>query len=138
MEQPRIRDRKPTIKQIKALKFKAQGYSARASLLKAGYSENVANTSTHYFNNKGMQLAVASIKGYLNKMGKDDETIASKISEFIDAKRVTKNGDVADYPTQIQGVKIYLDLDAKKPQDNLKKREMTITEYITGEEEPHA
>ena len=133
---------KPSVKQIKALQLINQGSSVRSALKKAGYSQAVANKSTDFFKQPGVQRAVQSMKGFLENVGLTNQKMALKIAEFVDAKKwdhsVTEpDKEVPDYKTQIEGVKMWNEILNRNfdGAQGKKKRELTITEFVTGEEE---
>ncbi len=136
IKKQRTREKAPTIKQIKATRYIAQGMRVTPALRKAGYSKQTSRLGKAYLAQvPGLRNALYSMERLLEKEGVTNEAVAKKIAEFVNAKEETKKGtEVPDYSTQIQGVKIYLDVtsSAKVPQQQ-KKREMTITEFITGE-----
>ncbi len=139
MEVPRTRNRRPTIRQIKALQLINQGHSVRGAQIKAGYSLETANRSTEFFKQKGVQKALESMRAHLDRAGVTQEKIAVKISEFIDAKKIDHSHtepdkEVPDYKTQVEGVKLADEMFQRSGDMSRKKRELTITEFVMGEE----
>ncbi len=151
-QKPRTRNTRATIKQVKAVKFISDGMSVRGALIKAGYSIKTANLSTRFFEKKGAKMALESQIAHLNRAGVTQEKLANKLAEFIDAGvtktvkgvEVKKNGKVRrtyreiflpDYKTQIEGVKLADGIfQRNNPTNQKKKREMTITEFVMGED----
>src|SRR3990167_504093 len=138
-QKPRERNRRPTVRQIKAVKFISDGMSVRGALKKAGYSPGVYEASTAFFKHKGAKIALESQIAHLNRAGITQEKLANKLAEFIDATKIDHSHtgpdkEVPDYYTQIQGVKLADEMFQRSGQQGTKKREMTITEFITGEE----
>jgi len=148
----RLRKRRPTPKQIKALQFKRQGLSTRQALIQAGYSMHVANKGNRFFEQIGVQNHLSSLVTYLESLGLNEQRMAEKIKEFIEAEEpiIKTFGPVKDAEgnelrkpdrrTQIEGVKLWHEIlkDIRNENDgkNRKiKREMKITEYIGGKEQ---
>src|SRR5258708_17820488 len=135
------RTRKLTPKQILQAKYMLMGYNLRQSKLKAGYAKNVVNKTGI----TRQRTIVSFFEGINRKMlttGITEDFISHKMKEWFDAKRpiVTKlgiQGEVPDYKAQQgafdrwKGLVSAHDVAQSKGE---KKREMTITEYITGEE----
>lgn len=146
----RRRIQKPTIKQVKALQLYNTGkYSMRAALKEAGYGKGVIQKSTLFMKQKGVQSAMLALMGFMEGYGLTPEKKAKKIAEFVDAKKVVTSlsGDVVaetpDYKTQLEGVKMWNDLDEKmrqeeNPQQGKVKRQLSITEFVTGEDDTNA
>lgn len=135
------RNRKPSIKQTKALQYMNQGNSMRKSMQMAGY-KSLANQGKRFFEFKGAQRALESMAGYLEQQGLTNQYMAQKIKQFTEAEKIhssIKEPDrvVPDYRTQIEGVKLWREIldNNMKSQQGVKKRELTITEFITGEEQ---
>lgn len=139
----RIRRIKPTIKQIKSLQYISQGHSTRKAMILAGYSPKQANKSnTYLFGMKGAREALESMTAHLARVGLTTEYMAGKVREFVDAKKIDHSHtepdkEVPDYRTQIEGVKLWRDILEKNVNGvkGTKKREVTLTEWITGEED---
>ena len=143
----RKRARQPTILQIKALQNYNQGMNITKAMREAGYSKNTASyVGKKFFKMEGTQTAVQSIMRALETYGITVEKMAQKIAEFVDAKKIhgsftEPDREVADYQTQIQGIKLLREImkEEMPAGTGQKKRELTITEFVTGEkEEPNA
>lgn len=138
----RTRKTKPDIRAIKTLQYINQGESVRAAQIKAGYSVKTASRSTKFFKNKGVQRAIQSMKGFLEDVGLTNLKMASKIAEFVDAKKVDHSHTepdkvVPDYRTQIEGVKLWnevLDRNSEGQKGKIK-QQLTVTQFVTGEDE---
>lgn len=134
------RRQKPTQKQVDALKYYMQGYSKRQALLKAGYAVSVANAPTEYFRTPMMLALYDKMQGHFEREGITLPYVAKKVKQWFEAESVTvdKYGGEhrqPDYKIQ-QGAfdrwKSFVE--PKQGEGQLKKKEMTLTEYITGDE----
>lgn len=141
MVKRKARSPKPTVKQIKALRYMNQGMSQLAAMKKAGYSKNSASKpSQEFWPTKGVQALISSMALELADSGLNTAFMVKKFKEWMDAKKyVGKNGEeVNDPATQMLAYdrwKKVMDEQAPQKTDGGKiKRKMTIEEFITGED----
>lgn len=139
-QKPRQRNTRPTEKQIKAVHLIAQGMPTATALRKAGYAPTTAKMSNNFlYSNKGIQKVLDNYQKMFVRVGLTEDKFAQKVAEFVDAKKIDHSHtepdkQVPDYQTQLRGVEIWrntLEKDLQVKQG--KKRELTITEFITGE-----
>lgn len=132
------RRRKLTQKQMGMAKYMLEGYTRRQAMLKAGYSENVANKSI-LSNQKTVLSFFEGVRGRFSKLGINEDFMAEKMAEWLNADKtiVTKNGEVSvpDYKTQIEAYDRFSKLIDPVKTETGKKREIKLTEWISGEKE---
>lgn len=134
------RNRTPTIKQVKAIKYINKGNSVRKSLILAGYSIKTADKSTDFFKARGVQNALGTLKQHVLDKGLSTEKIADKFAEWIDATKPFSSNtepdrNIPDYDTQLKAYdrwKGVMDIGEKK--DGKVSRKLTIEEFINEDE----
>ena len=132
----------PSPQQIKAVQLVAQGYSASKALREAGYSKRTARLSTGMLKGRGFQVALESMFTHLENAGINNEYMAGKYKEWLDAKKTDHSHtepdkEVPDYEIQIKAAKLL-----HERQDKIiglkggggVKRKLTIEEFVTGED----
>lgn len=143
------RTQKLTPKQIAQAQYMLEGYSIRQARLKAGYSQSFADHKG-LDTQKGVIKYVDSMRQKLAQEGMDDDYIAGKFKEWMDAKKVvsariimkgsdgdadSKTDDFIDVPDYDIQIKAYdrfeklMHVGNKEP-GGQKKREITLTEYL--------
>lgn len=132
------RRRKMTRKQMLQAQYMLQGYTRRQAMLKAGYSEAMS-TKSSIKNQKTVLSFFEGVRGRFSKLGVDENFVAEKMKEWMNAHKtlLTKNGelDVPDYKTQIDGYDRFTKLIDPEKKVGTKKREIKLTEWISGEKE---
>lgn len=152
----RPRKQQLTGKQLATAQYMLEGYSLRQARLKAGYSTSYAE-KTGLAVQKTLKNYLDSIKEKFARKGLNDEYMAEKFKEWMEAKKVvsakilvlgggekgaTSQTDdfieVPDYDTQIKAYDRYDKIVNEHPKGGggAKKRELTITEFITGDDPP--
>jgi hypothetical protein len=132
------RRRKLTKKQMGMAKYMLEGYTRRQAMLKAGYSQHVADKSV-LSQQKTVLSFFEGVRGRFSKLGINEDFMAEKMAEWLNADKtiVTKNGEVSvpDYKTQIEAYDRFSKLIDPVKTDKGKKREIKLTEWISGEKE---
>ena len=148
----RIKRLRPTIKQTKALQFlkEEKGISVRQAMIKAGYSVAAANKGKEFFKNKGVQNYLAGLKEYVTNQGLDNQKMASKFKEWIDAtskhpeivgrdekgKPEYEYVDGPDYDTQIKAYDRWEKVMEMGENGGPKlKRRLSVEEFVNDETE---
>jgi len=146
----RRRKKQPTVKQIKAIQYINQGMSQRQAMLKAGYSNVTASTSSSrvLMKSKGVRDLLAGMAGELQDAGLHNKYMVDKFKEWLEAQKTTsgmrikknKDGSVekleavteADYQTQIAGYDRWKKImDDQAPGNTGKvKRKITLEEFL--------
>lgn len=132
---------KPTLKQIKALKYISQGMTKRSAMLKAGYSmSTAAHPKRELLSHKGVQNSLASLKTRLVDKGMTDEFMVNKFWEWMNAQKLTNSltepdREVPDYQTQLKAYDKWKDLQDDMGGGGKVKRKLTIEEFVTDKEE---
>lgn len=137
----RIKRLRPTIKQTKALQFlkEEKGISVRQAMMKAGYSVAAANKGKEFFKNKGVQNYLAGLKEYVTNQGLDNQKMASKFKEWIDAEKVLTSHtepdrSVPDYDTQLKAYDRWEKVMGMGESGDPKvKRRLTVEEFINDD-----
>lgn len=127
-----------SVKAIRAVQYMNEGMSVAGSLRKAGYAEWTAKLGTNYLKQKpGVFLKAAeSLGNQLQSVGLTNMKIASKIAEFVDAKKIDHSHtepdkEVPDYKTQVEGVKLWQGIMEPKAVQGKKTREISFTEWVS-------
>lgn len=132
------RRRKMSRKQMLQAQYMLQGYTRRQAMLKAGYSEGMSSKSSMK-NQKTVLSFFEGVRGRFSKLGVDENFVAEKMKEWMNAHKLllTKEGeiDVPDYKTQIDGYDRFTKLIDPEKTVGTKKREVKLTEWITGDKE---
>ena len=150
--------RKPTLKQIKALRYIQGGMTKRQAMLKAGYSKGAAmNPGTRLMKTKGVQNSLMAFSKKLAEDGLTDTYMVKKFKEWLEAQRTVSalvvggKGDsakasttdfieVPDYKVQLEAYKEWKKIMdqqeewSKSDGKGQMKRKLTIEEFITDEE----
>lgn len=135
-----------TDKQKKLAHYLLQGLTKRQAMLRAGYTPTVSSNTT--YSNPRLQRVltyVESLRGKMEKQGLNDDYIAKKFKQWLEAQKVVSarkgsNADsstddfieVPDYDIQIKAYDRYdkvMSLEGKS-QPGFKKREISLTEWI--------
>jgi len=137
-----------TRKQLAMAHYLMQGYSKRQALLKAGYSVKVAQRYTYQTSTvKTVMTYLEGMKGKLEERGINNDYIADKFKTWFEAQKViaarnpSKEADehtndfieVPDYDTQLKAYDRFekiVNPVKMNPQDGMKKREISLTEWI--------
>lgn len=121
--------KKPTKMQVKALQFMSQGYSPRKSMIKAGYSKNVAGAPKRtFFSTAGVQTALASMGPLLFKNGLDQYFMADKFKDWFN--NPNHKVQMAAYDRWEKVMK--QSTEAQEGQGRLK-RKLTFEEFISDD-----
>jgi len=106
----RRRKKQPTVKQIKAIQYINQGMSQRQAMLKAGYSDVTARTSSTrvLMKSRGVRDLLAGMAGELQDAGLHNKYMVDKFKEWLEATKVNNSPTepdrvVPDYQTQLAG-----------------------------------
>ena len=123
--------KQPTIKQKLAVEklVENRGNIGKA-MISAGYDSTTAKNPKNLTDSKGFEVAMDEYKKELTKLGLTTGKVAEKLSEWIDAKKISTSLTepdkiTPDYQTQLKaGEMLRQDLGFKKDdsQGNLKKR----------------
>ncbi len=130
------RNKKPTIKQVRALQYISQGMSKRQAMIKAGYSKSSADAPGQMLmKREGTKQLLDSFKLDLIRAGLTGEHWANKIFEWSEATKIDHSStgpdlDVPDYDTQIKGFDRWHKVMAPEGQTSGVKRKLTIEEFI--------
>lgn len=122
------RHRTPSVKQIKAIQLRNQGYSKRRAMIEAGYSINSANSHKDMvFKSRAALDIYESMKESLRSSKLNGDYMARKFEQWMDAQK----DDPDDYQIQLQAAKLYKEVmqPAKEVPSNLK-RKVTFEEFI--------
>lgn len=135
----KVRRRKPTVRQVLALKYINQGMSKRQAMLKAGYSPFVAATpGKRLMNSEGVAQLLGKMQGELQDAGLTSKYMALKFKEWIEAKKwmtshTEPDREVPDYDTQIKAFDRWEKaMGGISTQKGKVKRQLTVTEFIEG------
>ena len=136
------RNKKPTMKQVRALQYISQGMSKRQAMIKAGYAESSASAPGNMLMKRaGVKQLLDSFKLDLIRAGLTGEHWANKILEWSDATKIdhSQTGpdlNVPDYDTQIKGFDRWHKVMAPESEPSGIKRKLTIEEFIGGDNAP--
>lgn len=116
---------KPTIKQKIAIDLIGKGFSARAAMLKAGYSKVTASQPKKNLLSKPKILNIVDqMKLTLENEGIDGEFLAHKLA------KMAKSENYKEFTAGYDRIKTITGIEAKQ-EEQIKKRELTLTEYLT-------
>lgn len=87
----RTQRRNPTIKQMKALQFIAEGNSTRKAMILAGYSIKTANKGATVFKNMAVRQSLEGLKEYVREHGMTTEKMGDKLVQWIDQEKDVYN-----------------------------------------------
>ena len=126
------RHRTPSVKQIRAIQLRNQGYSKRRAMIEAGYSINSADTHKDMvFKSRAAVDIYDIMKNSLRDSGLTADYMAKKFEQWMDAQKE----DPDDYSTQLQAAKLYKEImqPQKENPTNLK-RKVTYEEFLGVED----
>jgi|SRR5882724_675059 len=135
----RRRKKQPTVKQIKAIQYINQGMSQRQAMLKAGYSDVTARTSSTrvLMKSRGVRDLLAGMAGELQDAGLHNKYMVDKFKEWLEATKVNNSPTepdrvVPDYQTQLAGYDRWKKImDDQAPGNTGKvKRKITLEEFL--------
>ena len=157
-----MRNRTPTLKQIKTVQLIKQGYSTHRAMKEAGYSQSTLKQSYQFKKSPVVKKMMANIDKVLYDKGFTTEFIADKVMEWMGAKKVisakvivkkdksTSQADgelpladsitddfieVPDYDIQIKAFKEAKELFKPAEQEKGIKRKITLEEFINEGDE---
>ena len=132
----------PTIRQIKAIRYINEGLSKRQAFIKAGYSDGYASSNIKNKLKKGSFVKVImSMQNELQEAGLTSQYMVGKFREWMEATKAHPSGadsdrKVPDYDVQLKAYKEWKNvMQPTEPKEGKVKRTMTVTEFITGENE---
>ncbi len=130
--------RKPTLKQVLAMKFINEGFSKRQAMIKAGYSPSTAeNPKGKLFSRKGTQRLIDTLKSEMVNQGIVPEFVARKFTQWFDAKKIDHSHtgpdkEVEDYNIQMEAYDRWQKIMGIEETDPKIRRKLTIEEFIDG------
>lgn len=110
-----------------------QGMSARQAMLKAGYSEYVANNpGSRLLRSNAIINMVDQMKNELHRHDITAAYLATKFKQWLEATKTAPIlGEIPDYQTQIAAYDRLKDIYGIKPEPNKElKRRITLEEFI--------
>jgi hypothetical protein len=119
----------PSLKQIKALQLRSQGYSKRKAMIEAGYSIQTADHNANsLFKSRAAEQIIGALKSELLDEGLTTQLMAKKIKKWINAKKTDKD----DYKTQQGAFRAWKDVMEPKSEEGHSgvKRRVTFEEFI--------
>lgn len=132
--------RKPTIRQILALKYINQGMSKRKAMMKAGYKASTAsNPSDNLMDKKGTARILDTMKAELVNEGLVPKYMAQKFAKWMEAKKIEHSHtgpdiEVEDNEFQLKAFKEWQKIMGIQETDSHVRRKLTIEEFIKGTE----
>lgn len=137
----KVHRRKIDPRKAKALTYMLQGYSKRQSMLKAGYSTNVASKPTEWLSQKSIQSVLASMQDKFISAGITPEFIAAKMKEWLSAEKTIATTIMGtqikspDYDTQLKAFDKWKGVvGPTNPTTPGKTRKLTLEEFVWGGE----
>lgn len=128
----------PTKRQIKFVEYVKKGLSQRQAALKAGYSPSLAQSVMQIRKSPQVAIMLDAMREEMLKQGLTAQKMATKMSEWMDAKqeRIGKDGEVVvtkDYKTQISAYDRWKDIMQPKESKNPGSgKKITLEEWVEG------